>query len=179
MIVFLYHVWLAILIFGIVSNILNVIVFFGLGDKDNASTSFLVLSLSDLSYLVIRSFTTAVQFLLYHYRNVPWLFDPEIFLVCIYWYGQVFYDFSCFVAVFLAAVRCCCVMMPLKFKTVFTKSRTAKALFGLFIAAICLRAPQLYGHRVIWEVNPATNNTYLACSMGSQPRYKQHLPGLL
>ncbi|KAK3748281.1 hypothetical protein RRG08_039533 [Elysia crispata] len=29
--------------------------------------------------------------------------------------------------------------------------------FGEF----CLR---LYGHRVIWEVNPATNNTYLACS---------------
>ncbi|RUS80991.1 hypothetical protein EGW08_011266, partial [Elysia chlorotica] len=84
--------------------------------------------------------------------------------VCIYWYGQIFYDFSCFIAVFLAGVRCCCVVMPLKFKTVFTKSRTGKILLGLFVAAVCLRAPQLYSHRIVWVSNPDTNNTYLFCS---------------
>ena len=161
---FLYHIWLGMLLFGIVSNIINIIVFFRLGTKDNVSTSFLVLSLSDLTYLVIRSFQAVARFLLYHHPTLPWVCDPKIFLVCSYWYGQAFYDFSCFIAVFLAVVRCCCVVMPLRFKTVFTRSRTARGLLGLFIAAICLRAPQFFAHGVSWKFNPATNSSYLSCS---------------
>ncbi|KAK3803724.1 hypothetical protein RRG08_047687 [Elysia crispata] len=54
--------------------------------------------------------------------------------------------------------------MPLRFKTVFTRSRTARGLLGLFIAAICLRAPQFFAHGVSWKFNPATNSSYLSCS---------------
>ena len=164
MINFLYHIWMAIIAFGIASNIINIIVFMGSGVRDNVSTCLLVLSFSDLSYLIIRSFSAASQYLVYHHPSWPWVFDHLIFSACTFWYGQVFYDFSCFISVFLAAVRCCCVVMPLKFKTVFTKSRTVRTLIGLFIAAICLRAPQLYGLRHIWKLNPATNNTFLSCA---------------
>ncbi|RUS87674.1 hypothetical protein EGW08_004597 [Elysia chlorotica] len=164
MIEFVYHIWMVILIFGIVSNIINIVVFCGLGDRDNVSTSMLVLSLSDLSYLVIRALTTGARFVLYHHQTVQWLLDPKIFLACIYWYGQVFYDFSCFIALFMSVVRCCCVVMPLRFKSVFTRSRTVTALIGLFLSATCLRTPQFFAHGFIWKVNPATNSTYLSCS---------------
>ena len=161
---FVYHVWLAILTFGAASNCVNITVFFGFDERDSVSTSLLALSLSDLGYIVIASFSAVTRLLIYHHPGFSWNFDPEVFITCTYWYGQVFYDFSCFISVFLAAVRCCCVVMPLKFKTVFTKSRTVRTLIGLFIAAICLRAPQLYGHRFVWESNPATNRTSLTCS---------------
>ncbi|KAK3704948.1 hypothetical protein RRG08_017740 [Elysia crispata] len=46
----------------------------------------------------------------------------------------------------------------------FSGYKTVRTLIGLFIAAICLRAPQLYGLRHIWKLNPATNNTFLSCA---------------
>ena len=161
---FLYHMWLAILLFGMVSNMINIAVFIGLGDKDNVSTSLLVLSCSDLAYLTIRSFSTVARFLLLHHREFPWAFDPKILVVCIYWYAQIFYDYSCFISVFLAVVRSCCVVMPLKFKAVFTWSRTVKSLVGLFLAAVVLRSPQLFGHSYGWKSYRSTNRTLLSCS---------------
>ena len=164
---FLYHVWLGIVVFGLISNVINIIVFLGLDDRDNVSTSLLVLSFSDLGYLIIRCFSTVARFLLVHHETFPWAFDYSILVVCIYWYGLVFYDYSCFISVFLAVVRSCCVVMPLKFKSVFTRSRTVKSLIGLFVAAFCLRSPQIFSHGLSWKTNPATNKSLLTCTITS------------
>ena len=54
-------------------------------------------------------------------------------------------------------IRCACVAMPLKFKLVFTKSRTLKWLLFLVVLAISLRIPVLTIHRLAWRIDAATN----------------------
>ncbi|GFR69619.1 chemosensory receptor A [Elysia marginata] len=54
--------------------------------------------------------------------------------------------------------------MPLKFKLVFTKSRTLKWLACLVVLAVTLRIPVLMVNRIAWRTHPVTNKTspYLA-----------------
>ena len=47
--------------------------------------------------------------------------------------------------------------MPLKFKHVFTRSRTIKWIMFLVVLAVSLRLPVLTIHRISWRTNPQTN----------------------
>ncbi|GFR95820.1 chemosensory receptor A [Elysia marginata] len=49
--------------------------------------------------------------------------------------------------------------MPLKFKFVFTKSRTIKWVMFLVIIAVSLRIPVLTVNRLAWRLDPATNTS--------------------
>ena len=87
---FIYHVWLCILIFGLVSNTINVLVFGKIGFRDNVTVTLLFLSLSDLLNLILRCPMTVSRF------DHDWPFDPDILYLCFYWYAYVFYDYSSF-----------------------------------------------------------------------------------
>ncbi|GFN98209.1 chemosensory receptor a [Plakobranchus ocellatus] len=54
-------------------------------------------------------------------------------------------------------MRCACVAMPLKFKSVFTKTRTVKAVVIIFIVSVSLRAPVMSMFRTAWKRDPKTN----------------------
>ncbi|GFS18829.1 chemosensory receptor A [Elysia marginata] len=54
-------------------------------------------------------------------------------------------------------MRCACVAMPLKFKLVFTKSRTIKWVLFLVALAVSLRIPVLSINRISWRTDPNTN----------------------
>ena len=77
-----------------------------------------------------------------------------------YWYAYIFYDYSSFISVFLATVRCACVARPLRFKSMFTRSRTVTVLCLLFVLAFVLRVPALTVFRLSWALNPQTNSTF-------------------
>ena len=54
-------------------------------------------------------------------------------------------------------MRWACVAMPLKFKSVFTKSRTIKWVMFLVVLAVSLRIPVLTINRISWRTNLQTN----------------------
>ena len=164
MVQFLYQIWFAIIIFGTISNVINIAIFCRMRGKENMSICFLMLSMSDLIYLIIYAFPAVSRFILFHHKRFQWVFDPMIFLVCTLWYGQIFFDYSCFISVYLAAVRCGCVVMPLKFKTTFTRKTTVRVLIAMFLAAVGLRAPQLYANNLDWTGRPGTNTTFVICA---------------
>ena len=158
--IFIYHVWLCILVFGLVSNTVNIIVFTKIGFRDNVTVTLLFLSLSDLLNLILRCPVIVGRFMEKNFPNHDWPFDRQILYFGLFWPGYVFYDYSSFISVFLAFVRCVCVARPLRFKSMFTTSRTVKILVVLFLVALTLRAPVLTVFRLTWAVNPRTNSTY-------------------
>ncbi|GFR75735.1 chemosensory receptor C [Elysia marginata] len=139
---------------------MSILTFLKMGLRDNVTITLFSLSTSDLCYLVIRSVPTVGRFIISNHPNHPWPFHPHILTLGTFWYSFVFYDFSAFVSVFLAVVRCACVAKPLLFKSMFTKARTLSILGSLFLLALVLRIPVLTVFRLTWIANPRTNATF-------------------
>ena len=161
---FIYHIWICIVIFGLTSNTINIIVFLKTGLKDNVTITLLFLSVSDLINLCLNCPIVVGRFMLTNIPYHPWPFHHLIITFGPYWYAYVFYDYSSFISVFLAVVRCACVARPLRFKSMFTKSRTITILCVLFLVALTLRIPVLTVFGLTWSINPKTNATYRSLS---------------
>ena len=133
--------WQVISIFGVFSNMMNILVFLKSGVKDNVTVLLLCLSASDFCFLALISPYIATA-LIYNFNpSWNWKFDRKITGFLFYWPAFTFYDFSAYVSVFLGVTRCACVTFPLHFKSVFTKSRTIIIVVALFISTILLRIP--------------------------------------
>ena len=149
--------WPVITLFGLVSNIINIIVFLKTGAKDNVTTLLLSLAASDLVFLVLNTPSICSHVIKTLVKSYSWPIDYDIFRYLLYWPAFTAYDLSALISVSLGVMRCACVAMPLQFKVVFTKSRTIKWVMFLVILAVCLRIPVLSIHRISWRTNPQTN----------------------
>ncbi|GFR70871.1 peptide receptor GPCR [Elysia marginata] len=157
--------WPFIILFGIVANLFNIIVFLKVGAKDNVTILLVALSASDLAFLLLITPTVSGHFTYDIVKPSSWPFQRIILLnLILYWPAYTAFDLSTYISVSLGVIRCACVAMPLRFKLVFTKSRTLKWLVFLVFAAVALRIPVLMVNRVAWRTDPVTNITtpYLA-----------------
>ncbi|GFR76465.1 LOW QUALITY PROTEIN: chemosensory receptor A [Elysia marginata] len=133
-----------------------------MGLQENVNITLVVLSISDLMFvLMLCVWLYAVLILGGHNTLVPFPAEHRALQVCSECVGLMFFDSSSFVSVFLAAVRCLCVSRPLKFKSMFTKSRTLVILGVLFSVAVVLNLPIITTIRLKWVANPKTNSTYM------------------
>ena len=150
-------VWPVIILFGLVSNVINIAVFLNSGNKDNVTTLLLSLAVSDFVFLTLITPAicgSVIRSLLISY-SLP--FDVSILLYLLYWPAFTAYDLSALISVSLGVMRCACVAMPLKFKFIFTKSRTIKWIMFLAVLSVSLRLPVFTIHRIIWRTDPQTN----------------------
>ena len=157
--------WPIILMFGLMSNITNITVFFKTGVKENVTTLLLSLALSDLSFLILITPTICGMVITSYAEDHKWPFDSKFSLYFFYWPAFTAYDLSAFISVSLGVMRCACVAMPLKFKLVFTKSRTIKWVLFLVILVVALRVPVLTIFRIV--IKKRSNNKYF-CSIPSK-----------
>ncbi|GFS09182.1 chemosensory receptor A [Elysia marginata] len=149
---------LGVLLFGMIANITNIVVFLKAGVKDNVSTLLLSLSMSDLTFITLISPSACTLFVInFFLKPYLWPFDHEFVSFLLYWPAFTLYDMSAFISVSLGVMRCACVAMPLKFKLVFTKRRTVIVVLALLVLAVSLRVPVLTIFRVAWRTDPATN----------------------
>ncbi|GFN85169.1 chemosensory receptor c [Plakobranchus ocellatus] len=131
-----------------------------MGLKDNVTTTLLALSVSDLINLILNCPTVAARIILEEQPSHNWPFDSLILIAGIYWYAYVFYDYSSFVSVFLAVVRCLCVAKPLAFKSLITKQRTLAFLITTFFTAVILRVPLFTVFRLASVKRSGTNSSF-------------------
>ncbi|GFN95638.1 chemosensory receptor c [Plakobranchus ocellatus] len=159
-VLFLPPLEMAILVFGLASNIINISVFLKTGVKDNVTTLLLSLSMSDVTYLILM--TPAVSTIIIYYRapGWPWPFEHRITSNLFHWPAMAVYNFSSFISLFLGLVRCACVAMPLHFKSVFTKSRTVTIVVILFFTSVSLHLPVLTVFNIDLRYEPSTNSTF-------------------
>ncbi|XP_005109640.1 uncharacterized protein LOC101846167 [Aplysia californica] len=132
-----------------------------MGLKDSVNISFFALSLSDGAYLTLSSVSAVcdILFVANLGRQVMWVIQPSVILFFIYWYAVIFYDTSMLITVFIALVRCCCVAIPLKFKGVFTRSRTAVCIVGITVSTVLTRLPTLITQEIVAEYDAINNRT--------------------
>ncbi|GFR63864.1 chemosensory receptor A [Elysia marginata] len=151
------YMWPCVVLFGIVANVINIVVFLKTGAKDNVTILLIALSMSDLTYLTLISTNVAGYVIAYIVRPTSLGFDLFLLLHLLFWPAYTAYDLSTYISVSLGVMRCACVAMPLQFKLVFTKSRTILWLLFLVVLAVTLRLPVLMVYRVGRRINPITN----------------------
>ncbi|GFS07786.1 chemosensory receptor A [Elysia marginata] len=151
------YIWPFIFLCGFVSNPINIAVFLKTGANDNVTILLIALACSDLTFLTLISPYVGGFMHFALVRGRPWTFDPKLLLYTLFWPATTAYDVSCFFAVSLSVTRCACVAMPLKFKLVFTKSRTIKWALFVVVLAVLLRLPVLLIYRIAWRTDPVTN----------------------
>ena len=163
--------WPVILTIGFISNITNICVFLKVGVKENVTALFLSLAMSDLTFLVLITPTMCGMFIKAYDEDYLWPFHYKFSYCLLYWPAFTAYDLSAFISVSLGVTRCACVAMPLKFKAVFTKSRTIKWVLFLVVVAVALRIPVLTIFRVAYRKKPSTNiRTTPYVAMYGKPR---------
>ncbi|GFR91936.1 chemosensory receptor C [Elysia marginata] len=170
---FITHVLVGVTFFGVAANLINITVLAKMGLKGNVNLALFFLSLSDFMYLLFYSLIVMFWFLADNFPHLPLPPQDDILTFAPYVLVPVFYDYSTMVSVFLAVVRCACVVKPLKFKSMFTASRTLSILGVLFCVAMLRSIPSMLSYRLRWSVNPNTNSTYLAF------RYADDVSGLV
>ena len=152
--------WPVFLFTGLLSNSMNIVVFFKVGVKDSVSTLLLTLSMSDFMFLSFFS-PSILRQSFSHFGTYQMPVFLVVRLLC-FWPGFTFYDYSAYIAVFLGVARCACVAMPLRFKSVFTIKRTVAALLVLFCVDVLLHLPILTVFRLGWVRDPSTNKSSLS-----------------
>ena len=145
------------ILFGFVSNIINIIVFLKAGAKDNVTVLLLSLAASDLVFITLSTIPACSKLIQALATSYSWPVDYYIFRFLLYWPAFTSYDLSAYISVSLGVMRCACVAMPLKFKVIFTKSRTIKWVMFLVVLAVSLRIPVLTIHRISWKTDLQTN----------------------
>ena len=156
--------WPAVIIFGFIANTTNIVVFLKAGAKDNVTILLISLSLSDLAFLALITPFACGYIIEAHVSSYEWPLHKYLVMWLLYWPVYTAYDLSSFISVSLGVMRCACVAMPLKFKLVFTKSRTIKWVLFLVCLAVSLRLPVLTIFRVTSRTDSVTNvsSSYLA-----------------
>ena len=152
--------WPIIILFGIIANTINIVVFLKAGVKDNVTTLLFSLSISDLTFLILVAPNTCYWIIDFYFKSFIWPFHYRFVHTLFYWPAFTAYDLSAFLSVSLGVMRCACVAMPLKFKAVFTKSRTIKWVLFLVALAVTLRAPVLSIYKIVWRADSTTNVSY-------------------
>ena len=147
-------IWPTLVLAGLISNTINVVTFVKVGVKDSVTTLLLTLSISDAIYLTLMIPTV----MYWQVLDTP---TTRVGHYLCYWRAMTFYDYSSHISVFLGVTRCACVVKPLHFKSVFTKSRTVIAVILLFCVNVLLHLPVLSMNYLRRNTNPLTNSSYL------------------
>ncbi|XP_005099259.1 uncharacterized protein LOC101858272 [Aplysia californica] len=159
--IFLYGIWIPIVFSGIVTNIINTVVFVRIGMKDSVNVSFLALSISDLLYLSFNMICLIPSTLTFSGRPTKWLQSPYTLNSYIVWYAILFYDLSILITTYVAITRCCCVTLALKFRSFFTVSRTYTVLGVLSVVCLAFHIPMIASQNLQWQTDKKANTTKL------------------
>ncbi|GFO08964.1 chemosensory receptor c [Plakobranchus ocellatus] len=137
--------------FGVVSNIINLIIFTRLGLKDGMSVGLWSLSFSD--------FTVTAQTLGSSLCSLCGLLLPKdtrippglVHYVSLLWSQDMMYLVSNWITTFISLERCVCVIRPFKVKEIFTRSRSIAVIIIIFLAHVISYAPIFATHRLEFQ----------------------------
>ena len=147
-------IWPSLVLAGLISNTINVATFLKSGVKDSVTTLLLTLSVSDALFLTLIIPTV----IFYQVKATP---TTRILHYVCYWPATTIYDYSSYISLFLAVTRSACVVKPLHFKSVFTRTKTIIAVVLLLCIDVLLHIPVLTLHNLQWRTDPWTNRTSL------------------
>ncbi|KAK6986160.1 fMet-Leu-Phe receptor [Biomphalaria glabrata] len=146
---------------GIVGNTINVMTFISMGLKDGVTTSFMLLALSDASYLVTviaraAAFAFMVSEILSDYQT--W-YPVEPYGVYKFsgHSGRIPYILSNLITTLVSVTRCLCVAWPINFKSAFTKKLALVLVTSFTLFAVLSYLPVLIFMSMTWQFDHRLN----------------------
>lgn len=110
-------------VLGVLTNIINILVFSKIGLTDSATVVLFGLAVTDLGFLFLSAVSQVLDILDSTVGLRP--IEPfKHFAFQVVWWYVMFYDATIILTVFSAVQKCACVAMPLTFKSIFTTSRS-------------------------------------------------------
>lgn len=147
-------------LFGIATNIINIIVFYKQGFNSTVNISFFSLAVSDMLGLI---------FILWFGVCVNPLFinsDIDMMATEILYLGAgmphiCFARITGWITVFVTAERCLCIVIPLKIKQIVTPKRTTAIILAIYICITATFLPEYATAYHGWKFYESRNRTLL------------------
>lgn len=146
--------------FGIVTNVINMIVFYRQGLNTTTNISFFSLAVSDLCSLLIQQLFNFYINPMSKQFNLPMSFTEVQYLTSSI-PRQIFARITFFITVYMTAERCLCVTFPLRIKQMITTRKTIVILIHIYIVIIICVLPIYTTHYLGWKFYPERNKTLL------------------
>lgn len=146
--------------FGIVANIINIIVFSKLGFSDTSNISLTALALSDLGCLTTDQWINVSGNPSFVSSGVPWVISDIVYLTvgCLHAsFGRI----TSWITAFITLEKCLCVIVPFKVKRIMTSAVTKTSMVTIYIAMLLLHLPDYATLYFDWKFVPERNQTLL------------------
>lgn len=147
-------------IFGIVANIINVVIFCKQGFKNTVSIGFLGLAISDLICLLTLQWGSICMNPLLTSSGVPW-FPPEVMYLSGGWPHVCFSRITSWITVYVTAERYLSIALPLQVKQIITPRKVIIILCLICFVNVSSLFPEYATSYLDWVFIPKRNKTLI------------------
>lgn len=145
---------------GVTTNILNIIVYWKQGIRENVNITFIALSFWDLLQCFLLLLSEICIIIERHFPH-PTVYFMSIQFVYLAHSRGCTYVLSTLATVYLSIERSICITLPFKVKDIFTTTRVVLInLIILTIGLVCF-CPAWASQGLQWAFDPRTNRTHL------------------
>ncbi|CAG5128205.1 unnamed protein product [Candidula unifasciata] len=153
---------------GIVTNVINIIVFIKQKLKDSVNISLLALAIADFLCVVSMFWMCfscspifAMLELPFNAFDITYMTGTWTRLCSNRYFILHVYRTASFINAFITLERCLCIALPLKVKDIITPQRTMMINAFIFIFMIAIFSPFYYVNRLEWRLHLPKNKTLL------------------
>lgn len=147
-------------LFGMISNLINMAVFFKQGLNNTINISLFGLSFSDFSGVTTLVWFGLCKNPLFQNSEVP-MVPTEFSYLTGAWAHGCFARITCWHTAYATAERCLCIAIPLKCKQMITPRRTTFILCMVYLITFLSLVPQYGSAYIDWKFYEDTNRTLL------------------
>jgi len=152
--------------FGIIFNVINIIVFSKQGFRDTVNISLFSLAISDMASLIPLLWGSVCVNPLFAKTDLP--FDPsDILYITAGWPSVCFARISSWITAFITFERCLCIALPLKVKRIITKRTTIVVVVGIYVVLVASVVPTFYTFSLEPKYFPQRNKTKIGVTYTS------------
>ncbi|KAH9515674.1 hypothetical protein Btru_011713 [Bulinus truncatus] len=150
----------SLVVFGVFSNVINIIIFLRQGLKTTMNISFFGLAISDICNNICCG--VWAFFLNPYVENADWPVIAREFEYLISGWPYVYFSrTTTLITAFVTAERCLCITFPLKVKHIITPKRATVIVTSIFFCLMPALIPEYATSYIGWKYYPLKNETRL------------------
>ncbi|CAG5131484.1 unnamed protein product [Candidula unifasciata] len=147
-------------VFGVINNVINIVIFVKQGFTDTINISLLALAVSDLCSLLTIMWSNLCFTRAFQESGVP-LVAYEVQLISGSWPHVTFTRTTGWITAFISFERCMCVIFPLKVRTIFTPRRHMAIMITIYVVTVGCSTLAYVSLGLEWRFYPERNKTLI------------------
>ncbi|CAG5118773.1 unnamed protein product, partial [Candidula unifasciata] len=147
--------------FGIIGNVINLIVFYQQGLNTNTNIGFFALAIADLITLIYQAAWAVLASLVFGgiHMNIEYV-SVQFAILALPKEG--FARNSCLITVLITAERCLCIVFPQTVKEMITPKGARLVIVSIYLGTFLSGLPILMNYRANWKFDKEMNSTILS-----------------